>query len=245
MSTPRTSSVVLQAGYLTHGFISARSNSLGEPGEVETVETIMVFVPYVEAVVAQAISSGYEFPGVFEYEVTQEIGSWLNGRLPLSSQEFAQKLLDLSRNFFRTQCDELRDTLDKLLGDEAKPSIARAFGDHSFALVRAEDGSEGVAQLGLVRNDFVICDAKMSSCGRCFVDSMHEYQITYQQRDHLESLNTLLSALAQNCVDALASTTTGDVFDLQKKVLSHQDWKSQFSNAIGACLLDIIESEKA
>lgn len=245
MSTPRTSSAVLQAGYLTHGFISARSNSLGESGEAETVETIMGFVPCVEAVVAQAISSGYEFPGVFEYEVTQEIGSWLNGRLPLSRQEFALKLLDLSRNFFRTPCDELRDALDKLLGAEAKPSIARSFGDHSFALVRAKDGSEGVAQLGLEIKEFVICDAKVSSCGRFFVDSMHEYQITHKQRDHLEALNTLLSTMTQNCVAALTSAASEDVFDLQQKVLAHQDWKGQFSNAIGASLLDIIKSGKA
>lgn len=245
MSIEQSITASLQADYLTHGFISARHHAPDESGEVESVESILVFVPFVEHVIAHALACEYEFPGVFEYEVTQELGAWLHGRMPVSFTAFSNKLLELSCNFFRTDCAELQLQLSRLAQEKEQRTLKQAFGDHVFSLVNANDNTEANAQLGILRDDFVITDPKMSTCGRFFVDSMHDYQITHQQRDLLASMNSLLVSMAKNRVSVLADTAINDAFGLQQKVLAHPELQAQLSNVIGALMLDIIKSEMA
>ena len=245
MSTEKTISAAIQAGYLTHGLITARTNAPDESGEIESVESIMDFVPLVEAVVAQAVASKYQFSGVFEYEVTEKIGAWLHGQMPVTKRAFVVKLLALSRSFFGNECEELHSALSGFVQEEPMVPFKQVFGSKVFSLHNANDSSEDKAQLGIVHDDFVITDASMSTCGRFFVDSMAEYQITHEQRDLLVTINSLLDSMVKNRVSVLADPAIKDVFGLQQKVLAHPDLQAHLSNVIGALMLDIIESEKA
>ena len=245
MSTANKTSAHLQASYLAIGLTDARNGNPDETGEIEAIEAIMVFAPLVELVVAKALANKYEFHGYFEYEVTQELGSWLHGRMPVSQTAFSNKLLELCQSFFRTECAELNEAVSEFLKQIGQLTFKQEFGDRICAVANANDTPDGLAQLGIVHDDYVITDAKQSPCGRFFTDSMHEYQITHKQRDLLDGINSLLTSMSTNPVHVLAAAGIEDPFGLQQKLLAHPELASKLSGVFAELTLDIIKSEKA
>jgi hypothetical protein len=245
MSTANNTSAHLQASFLAIGLSDARRVTPDDTGEIEAIEATMAFVPLVELAVSKALACKYDFPGVFEYEVSQELGSWLHGEMPVSLNAVANKLLKLCREFFCTECAELDQAIHEYLKETGELTFKEEFGDRIFAVANANDTSDGLAQLGIVHDEFVIYDAKQTPCGRFFTDSMQEYQITHKQRDLLDGINSLLTSLSTNPVHVQAAAGIEDPFGLQQKLLAHPEIASKLSGVFAELTLDIIKSEKA
>jgi hypothetical protein len=103
-------------------------------GMIELVDAVMEWVPHIEALRAAGETVRNEYPGVFEYEVSEPFGEWIgesigdDGDLPNRGHTM-EILIDLVESFFRVHDDKdlmrrLRAALDQTADAIMAPQAA-------------------------------------------------------------------------------------------------------------------------
>jgi hypothetical protein len=103
-------------------------------GMIELVDAVMEWVPHIEALRTAAEAVRDEYPGVFEYEVSEPFGEWIGGSiiddgdLPHRAHTM-EILIDLVESFFRVPPDKdlarrLRAALDEAADAIMAPQAA-------------------------------------------------------------------------------------------------------------------------
>ncbi len=98
---------LLHAAYLAKGFMRkgllTNEEQDREGGEIGAIAAIVPYADVVRQVTNVADQSGLRYPGVFEYQVTEEMGSWLRENPGASEGEFRAELKSLTLEFFRIE----------------------------------------------------------------------------------------------------------------------------------------------
>lgn len=95
----------LSKGFLGHG-LSAEEVDQWQ-GESTALSWVAEFVPAVYAVEQRAELDGFEFPGVFSYEVTEPMGEWLRQNPDVNNAAFMDELASKTEAFFGQNCSAL------------------------------------------------------------------------------------------------------------------------------------------
>lgn len=112
---PSFNCVALQASFLTVGMMAGcKPDTLYELWGQGALELHDALCQYAETIstLNEALSEHYAFPGVFEYEVTEELGAWFGcvlereGDMPSSPRVHGQLALLATRFMARGGCAE-------------------------------------------------------------------------------------------------------------------------------------------
>ena len=104
----------VRAMFLFQGFTDKNEclNDTGM-GQVDAAYHIQHWADRIEAVYVSA-SEIQDFPGVFDYEVTESFGEWLRANLHAPEPQQADQLIDLVKAFFRQDAEITPDLLQRM-----------------------------------------------------------------------------------------------------------------------------------
>ena len=101
----------LCAAYLAMGFMSKGPLTAGESvaagGEVSALSHVVEYADDLCRVLDVADLFDYDSPGVFAYEVTEPLGSWLRDNPDSTRQEFLDQMMIVIRDYFGHDCMEV------------------------------------------------------------------------------------------------------------------------------------------
>lgn len=112
----------LWAGYIKSGMLSSKlSNAFG--GQIGAAFHVTGFANTVATALREADALNFEYPGVFDYEVTEGLGEWLRANPGAGEKEFSIELVQRTEQFFERDCSPLAKVLlpAELVSPPVKP----------------------------------------------------------------------------------------------------------------------------
>lgn len=101
----------VHAAYLAKGFLKSGPLSLNEVdafgGEIGAIFIAVKPVETVCLALHKAESLGFEYPGVFDYEVTEPLGEWLRKNPTATHTLISVELIKMMEDLFSRDCSEI------------------------------------------------------------------------------------------------------------------------------------------
>lgn len=103
------------AVYLVQGYLGVppSANAADRPiGEIGSISDVAAHAPLIAEAVGDAERLGFDFPGVFDYEVTERMGAWLRVNPEASTGQFCASLVAEMEKFFGRDCRVIGELLE-------------------------------------------------------------------------------------------------------------------------------------
>lgn len=96
----RTANTAVQAMFLFQGFIGQKEDLEDTGmGQIEVAQYLAPWAARIDEYLEKLVDENWSFPGVFEYEVTEEFGAWLRTNDVNNDAYIWTKLVNLTSSF--------------------------------------------------------------------------------------------------------------------------------------------------
>lgn len=106
---------LVHASYLMLGFLGSGMMTAEEQdrfgGQIGAAFEVTAFAYTIAKALEEVDRRGFEYPGVFDYEVTEGLGAWLRKHIDASKAQFCAELVRQMTDFFNADCQDIAQTL--------------------------------------------------------------------------------------------------------------------------------------
>lgn len=149
----------LCAAYLAKGFMSKGPLTEGESdaagGEVSALSHVVEYADDLCRVLDVADLFDYDSPGVFAYEVTEPLGSWLRDNPDSTRQEFLDQMMIVIRDYFGHDCMEVLWITQTSYSPETARARSITYGARSLGV---QSGVESADAAGVLMGCLLLFD---------------------------------------------------------------------------------------